>query len=162
MKKNIFKFTIFIIISSFLIFLDQITKYYVTKNLKNGGIKIFFNDIFEIFYYENNGAAFGILKGWQLFFYIITIIVFLLIFYYIYKLELNKKMLPLFLDIILIFSGAAGNFIDRIRLKYVIDFIYFKPIDFPVFNVADSYITVGCFIFIFLVLFVYKNEDIKF
>lgn len=56
-------------------------------------------------------------------------------------------------------SGALGNLIDRIRLKYVIDFIYFSLIDFPVFNVADIYVTVSMIVLLLLVLFYYKDED---
>lgn len=60
---------------------------------------------------------------------------------------------------ILLAAGAIGNFIDRVRFGYVRDFIYFKIINFPVFNVADCYVTVSVIIFIILILFVYKNED---
>ena len=63
-----------------------------------------------------------------------------------------------FIVLILIFSGAIGNFIDRLKNKYVIDFIYFKPIDFPVFNCADIYITIACFLMIIYLIFENKNE----
>ena len=56
-------------------------------------------------------------------------------------------------------AGAIGNLIDRIRLNYVVDFLYFELIDFPVFNVADCYITVSMFLLVILVLFYYKDED---
>ena len=161
MKKQIQKIFLFIFIVTILTSIDQFTKYIVTKYLKEGSKIILLNDIFEIFYYENNGAAFGILKGQQLFFYVITIIIFIFIIYYIYKMKLSKKMFPLFLNISLLTAGALGNFIDRVRLKYVVDFIYFKPIDFPVFNVADMYITISCILFIYLIMFYYKNEDFK-
>lgn len=161
MKKQIQKISLFIIIVFILTGIDQFTKYLVTKYLKEGTKLILLNDIFEIFYFENNGAAFGILKGQQLFFYVITIIIFGFIIYYISKMNLTKRMLPLFLNIALLTAGALGNFIDRVRLKYVVDFIYFKPIDFPVFNVADMYITISCIIFIYLIMFYYKNEDLQ-
>lgn len=161
MKKQIQKISLFIIIVFILTGIDQFTKYLVTKYLKEGTKLILLNDIFEIFYFENNGAAFGILKGQQLFFYVITIIIFGFIIYYISKMNLTKRMLPLFLNIALLTAGALGNFIDRVRLKYVVDFIYFKPIDFPVFNVADMYITISCIIFIYLIMFYYKNEDFQ-
>ena len=61
---------------------------------------------------------------------------------------------------ILFFAGALGNFIDRVFRNYVVDFFYFKLIDFPVFNVADIYVTVGTFILAFLLLFYYKEEDL--
>jgi signal peptidase II len=63
---------------------------------------------------------------------------------------------------ILIFAGAMGNFLDRVRLEYVIDFLYFKLIDYPIFNVADCYITIACFGFALLVFFFYRDEDFDF
>lgn len=54
---------------------------------------------------------------------------------------------------------AVGNLIDRVRLNYVIDFFYFKLIDFPIFNVADCYVVVACIIFAFLILFYYKEDS---
>ena len=59
-------------------------------------------------------------------------------------------------------SGAIGNFIDRVRFGYVRDFIYFKLINFPVFNVADCYVTISVAIFIVLILFVYKENEFDF
>ena len=160
MKKQIQKI-LFIFIVSILTSVDQFTKYIVTKYLKEGSKIIFLNDIFEIFYFENNGAAFGILKGQQLFFYVITIIIFVFIVYYICKMPFTKKIFPLFFNTSLLTAGTFGNFIDRVRLKYVVGFIYFKHIDFPVFNVADMYITISCTLFIYLIMFYYKNEDFK-
>ena len=73
----------------------------------------------------------------------------------------SKKFLPLRICAILIVSGAIGNLIDRIRLQYVIDFFYFKLIDFPVFNVADIFVTVSTILLLVLVLFYYKEEDFE-
>ena len=72
---------------------------------------------------------------------------------------MTKKLLPLRICAVFIFSGAIGNFIDRLKLGYVVDFFYFKLIDFPVFNVADIYVTVAAFAMIILGLFYYKEED---
>ena len=69
------------------------------------------------------------------------------------------NLIPVYITCILLAAGAIGNFIDRVRFGYVRDFIYFKIINFPVFNVADCYVTVSVIIFIILILFVYKNED---
>ena len=67
------------------------------------------------------------------------------------------------LDMILIFftAGAIGNFIDRIVQQYVIDFFYFKLINFPIFNVADIYVTCAAFVMLFLGIFYYKDEDFE-
>ncbi|NMB42654.1 MAG: lipoprotein signal peptidase, partial [Clostridiales bacterium] len=64
--------------------------------------------------------------------------------------------------LVLIIAGAIGNLIDRIRLNYVVDFIYFALINFPIFNVADIYVTVSTFVFLILALFYYKDEDFEF
>ena len=70
--------------------------------------------------------------------------------------------MPLYITCILVVSGALGNFIDRLTLAYVRDFIYFKIINFPVFNVADIYVTVSVILFIILLLFIYKESDFDF
>ena len=61
----------------------------------------------------------------------------------------------------LILSGAFGNCIDRIRLNYVVDFLYFKLINFPIFNVADIYVTVAAFLLVILILIYYKEDDLE-
>ena len=63
---------------------------------------------------------------------------------------------------VLLAAGAVGNLIDRMRYSYVVDFLYFKLIDFPVFNVADCYVTVGAVLLAVLILFVYKEEELGF
>ena len=62
----------------------------------------------------------------------------------------------------LIAAGAIGNMIDRIRFDYVVDFIYFVLINFPIFNVADIYVTVSTVALVVLLLFVYKENDLNF
>ena len=64
--------------------------------------------------------------------------------------------------LVLIASGAAGNMIDRVRYDYVVDFFYFVLINFPIFNVADIYVTVATFLFAILILFYYKENDFSF
>ena len=74
---------------------------------------------------------------------------------------MSRHYMPLRVCAVLIVSGALGNFIDRVRLDYVVDFLYFKLIDFPIFNVADIYVTVTT-IFLFLLLcFYYKEEELE-
>ena len=68
----------------------------------------------------------------------------------------------LHISLILIAAGAIGNLIDRVRLGYVVDFFYFSLINFPVFNVADIYVTVSSFYLVILLLFVYKESDLEF
>ena len=78
------------------------------------------------------------------------------------ELPADKKYIYLKLLCFLITAGGIGNLIDRVRLDYVIDFIYFAPIDFPVFNVADIYVSVGMVFLFIVVLFYYKDEDFEF
>ena len=161
-KNNGIKLIIFLFCSLILIFIDQLTKRLVTKYLFNGNKIVVLKDIFEIFYLENRGAAFGILQGQRELFFIITIVVLLMLLIFLFRLPYKKKYMPLYIVLILIFSGAIGNFIDRITKGYVVDFLYFKTINFPFFNVADSYITIACFFLLYLLIFHYKEEELKF
>ena len=76
------------------------------------------------------------------------------------RIPLNRRFLPLNIIAVGIFAGAAGNLIDRVIHHYVIDFFYFKLINFPIFNVADIYVVVACILFILLMLFYYKEEEL--
>ena len=71
----------------------------------------------------------------------------------------QRKFWPIRICMILICSGAIGNLIDRVRFNYVVDFLYFELIDFPIFNVADIYVTVSAIALCVLLLFVYKDDD---
>ena len=70
--------------------------------------------------------------------------------------------MPLFYILCFIFSGAVGNFIDRVMYAYVVDFIYIRLIDFPIFNVADMYISIATAVLIICLLLLYKEEDFSF
>ena len=76
-----------------------------------------------------------------------------------WKLPDEKKFVPLRICITLITAGAAGNLIDRVVQGYVVDFLYFILIDFPIFNVADCYVVIACILFIVLILFYYKDDN---
>lgn len=155
-------YMISIILFIILVFIDQFSKYWIINHLELHESIPIIHDIFEIHYLRNTGAAWGIFKDQQLFFCISTIIVFILgVLLFIRCVKLNRFKDIQFL-IILILSGAIGNLIDRIRFHYVIDFLYFKWIDFPIFNIADCYVTIGVFIIIFLFIFKYKEEDIEY
>ena len=95
-------------------------------------------------------------------FLFITCIVVGAIVYIIIKMPCKKHYLPAYISMILLAAGGIGNFIDRLVLGYVRDFLYFKLINFPVFNVADSYVTVGIIMLIILILFVYDEKDFEF
>ena len=138
---------------------DQWTKSLVTAGLKGKSPVVLWEGVFELLYSENRGAAFGMLQGRQFFFFVVAAAVFLAVIYAMWKLPEERKYLPLKICLTLIASGAAGNLIDRVIQGYVVDFLYFKLIDFPIFNVADCYVTVAAAVLLFLVLKVYSDED---
>ena len=145
----------------FLILIDRITKYYAVVNLKGNGEYSLIDGVFSLYYVENSGAAFGILGGKQIFLYIVTIAITVFVIFFYIKLPKTKRFIWLRIISVLIVSGAIGNLIDRLTQQYVIDFFYFKAINFPVFNVADIYVTVGAISLIILLLFYYKENDFK-
>ena len=144
-----------------LVWFDQWTKQLAQEHLA-GGPYVIWDGVFELRYSINKGAAFGILQNQRIFFIISTCMVLAAIVYCFHKIPANKKNFPLLALCVTVTAGALGNFIDRLYLEYVIDFLYFKLINFPIFNVADIYITVSCFVFMFLMFFIYKEEDLDF
>lgn len=160
MKRTVLKYILFFLISGMLIFIDQLTKKLAYKYLYNKEPVVLIDNVLELVYVENRGAAFGILQNMHVLFYVLTVVVLIVLLINLYKLDLTSKYIFYFAFLVLIFSGAIGNFIDRVKNKYVVDFIYFKPIDFPVFNFADICITVGCIVLIFSFIFIYKGEDL--
>ncbi|MDO5402861.1 MAG: signal peptidase II [Eubacteriales bacterium] len=145
-----------------LVFLDQITKIAAENKLYNKKAFVIIDGFFELSYLRNSGAAWGMLSGKRIFFLLITLFMLGVITYAVIKMPAVKKMIPLECVCILLGAGAAGNFIDRLVFGYVRDFIYFKAINFPVFNVADSYVTVAEILFIILIFFVYDEADFDF
>ena len=142
-----------------LILLDQVTKLLALQNLKGQNPVTLIPDVFQLLYVENRGAAFGILQNRQWVFLIITVIVLAALVWALPKIPQERHFLPLTLCLCFIGAGAVGNMIDRIFRGYVVDFFYFKLIDFPVFNVADIYVTTAAVILIVLIVFLYKEED---
>lgn len=145
----------------FAIFLDQYTKLLAVENLKNQAPIDIIENVFQLHYLENRGAAFGILQNQKIFFVIIGIIILIVALFIYLKMPHERHFIPLRICLLLIASGAIGNMIDRIRLNYVIDFFYFELIDFPIFNVADIYVTLSAGLLIVLILFYYKEDDLE-
>ena len=144
-----------------LVCIDQFTKYLVVGHLKDRPAYVLIRNIFQLEYLENRGAAFGILQNQRIFFYISVLLITAAVIWFYSKVPMEKKYLPLRICAVLIVGGALGNCIDRIRLNYVVDFFYFKLIDFPIFNVADIYVTVAAFLLVILILVYYKEEDLE-
>ena len=145
-----------------LIAADQATKLLAVARLKDQAPFVLLPGVLELRYLENRGAAFGILQGQKIFLVLFTGLLSALIIYFYFRVPEGKRHLPVRIFLIMLFSGAIGNFIDRCRLDYVIDFIYFKLIDFPIFNVADCYVTIAVILFAIATLFVYKEEEMDF
>lgn len=143
------------------IFLDQITKYLAVVHLKEKEAYVLWDQVFQLEYLENRGAAFGMLQNQQIFFFFSVILISAVVVWFYLRVPMEKKFLPLRLCAVFIMAGAYGNFIDRLCLGYVIDFFYFKLIDFPVFNVADIYVTISTIVFCLLLFFYYKEEDLE-
>ena len=139
--------------------IDQWTKYLAVSHLKDQDPFIIIPGIFQLSYLENRGAAFGLFQDQKIFFFLSAAAILGVIIWFYLRVPMIKKFLPLRICAVFIASGAAGNLIDRIRLDYVVDFFYFEWIDFPVFNVADIFVTVSTIIFALLILFYYKEED---
>ena len=149
-----------VVIFFVLLLIDQLTKLWAVKILKPiGSIKIIHN-VLEIYYVENRGAAFGIMQNKQWFFLIITLAVLVGLLWISGKIPEEKHFIPLKACLYFVGAGAIGNMIDRVFRKYVVDFIYFSLINFPVFNVADIYVSVGMVILALLIFFYYKDEDL--
>lgn len=145
-----------------LIGLDQLTKYLTVLNIPERTYIPILDNIFGLTYVKNNGAAFGMLKEQIWLFIIFTTVILIGIFYFYTKIPKERKYYPIRFTMILFIAGAIGNFVDRIRLRYVVDMLYFKLIDFPVFNMADCYVVVGAILLIALMIFKYKDEDFAF
>ena len=137
--------------------LDQISKnIIVSKFSLNESITVI-KDFFNITYVQNFGAGFSILQNQTSIFYLISIFALIFLGYLLYKSKKNEIINRI--SYLLIIGGTLGNLYDRITHKYVIDFLdfYIFGYNFPVFNVADMFITVGCFILIFSILLENKN-----
>lgn len=158
MKKK-FLLTVFGII--FLTFLDQLVKYIVDTRMAVGESLPVLKGIFEFTYVQNQGAAWGSFYGKRIFLLILTCIVFFFLILFYIKLIREKKFKALQVLMIFLISGALGNIIDRMRYGYVIDMFDFCLINFPVFNVADIYVSCSMIIILFLFLFKYDDDELE-
>ncbi len=161
LKKKFFLFLDLLMITGLIAF-DQYTKQWAKVYLKDKPAYNLINGILELNYLENQGAAFGMLPNQKIFFVFVAIVILFVIGYVLIKVPDQKKYTILHFLFSLIVAGSIGNMIDRGRDDYVVDFIYFVRINFPIFNVADIYATVSAIVLLFLLLFVYKEKDLYF
>ena len=160
-KKKIF-LAVDAILVILLVLLDQFTKHLAVVYLQDKPAYNIINGVLELNFLKNSGAAFVMLQNQKVFFVLVAVLILLIIPYVLFRVPDDKKYNIMHILLVLIASGAAGNMIDRVRQDYVVDFIYFVIINFPIFNVADIYVTVATFLFIILFLFYYKENDFNF
>jgi len=139
------------LIALLIIFFDQLTKFFIIKNFNLNQSLAIINKVFHLTFVKNTGAGFGILKGQNILLIFISIIVIGLILYYLDRIKENEFLLQILIGFVI--GGTVGNLIDRVRVGYVIDFLDFRI--WPVFNIADSFITVGI---IGLIIYLWKKD----
>ena len=162
MRKKVSQMCVGFLMVLLLVVVDQLTKSLAVTNLKGTeGIDLI-KGVLRLQYLENFGAAFGILQNATWLFLVLTLILLGVFVWLMYKIPFTKHYLPMHILLVFFMAGAVGNFIDRFLHAYVIDFIYFELIDFPIFNVADIYVTCSCIVFAIFIIFFYKEEEFSF
>lgn len=157
MKKKYY-ITISLIVAIAILIIDQVTKRIIATTMNIGDSYEVIPNFLNITSHRNNGAAWGILSGKMGFFYIITIVILIvLVLFYIKEAKYNLFMQ---VAISLLFAGALGNFIDRLVNGEVVDFVDTNIFgyDFPIFNVADSSLTIGV---LFIIITLLKDANSK-
>ena len=154
LKKKFFLFLDLLMIAG-LIALDQYTKQWAKVYLKDKPAYNLINGILELNYLENQGAAFGMLPNQKVFFIFVAFVILFVVGYVLLKVPDQKKYTILHFLFSLIVAGSIGNMIDRIFRGAVVDFIDLEFMRFYVFNVADSFVCIGCAL---LILYLILSE----
>ncbi|MCG8502855.1 MAG: signal peptidase II [Firmicutes bacterium] len=138
--------------------LDQYTKYLAATKLINYNTIPLIKNVFHLTFVENRGAAFGILQGQKWLLIVVTSTIIIAMVYYVIKSKSNSRLLLASFSMVI--GGAIGNLIDRVRLGYVIDFldVYIYSYNYPVFNIADSFVVVGTIFLSYYILFKYEDK----
>ena len=150
---------LWIIISILVVAIDQLSKYFVVKNVTTGQMIPVIDKFFYLTHHKNSGAAWGILQNSRLLFLILIPIISCVVIYFMIK---NNSCFLRF-TLALILGGAAGNYIDRLSVGKVTDFLlfYIGSYPFPIFNVADMAVTCGTILLAVYMLFIYKEPEKK-
>lgn len=137
-----------IILSIIFIIIDQLSKIIVVNNLTNNKSIEVIKSFFYLTYTNNKGAAFSILTGRRILLILVAFIVIGLLIYYVRKNKIEGKVNKIALSLVI--GGSIGNLIDRILRGAVVDFIDIKIFgyNFPIFNLADTFIVIGVFLLI--------------
>lgn len=134
--------------------IDRLTKYLVVSAMQLQETIPVVKDVFHITYIRNAGAAFGILQNKVTFFIVVAFLSVFMIVFYAFSRQADKIWVQVALGSLL--GGACGNLFDRIMYGYVIDFLDFRYIDFPIFNFADVVIDIGIVMLCWEIIF---SED---
>ena len=144
------------LLALFIAAADQLTKFFVVKNIPLHTTVSLLPGVVSLTYVQNDGAAFSSFRGMQWMFLLIFLIFTAAIFY-----EYFKKPMPFSkwerILIAAVYGGGLGNLIDRVRLGYVVDMIQTEFMNFPVFNVADCFISCGCILLMLHLVFFNKQ-----
>ena len=150
------KFLKYAIFAAFIVLADQLSKIWVVENIPLFGNIPFLPGILRLTYVQNTGAAWSMFRGQQWLFALVFAIFTAAILYEYFKSPMPFTTLERWC-IAAVYGGGLGNMIDRIRMGYVVDMLETEFIDFPVFNVADCFITCGCIAL--LVHMIFFNKD---
>lgn len=151
-----------LVLAVVLLALDQFTKYLAIIKLKGNCPYVLIDGVLELQYLENRGSAFGMLQNQKFFILLVGTVFMAIMLVFLFRLPENRKFCAVHILISFIVAGGIGNMVDRIRLDYVVDFISFVLIDYPIFNVADCYIVCATIVMFILLLFVYKENELEF
>lgn len=143
---------LFILFSAILVGIDQISKHLAVTYLANGTTVELIPNVFELHYLENRGVAFGMLQDMRWVFIPVSLVMMALLIALLVRSPMRKYGFFRFCCYLCL-AGAVGNLIDRAVLGYVVDFLYFKLIDFPIFNIADCYVVISTILFCVYFLF---------
>jgi len=161
-KKKAFMLVLDILLGILLVWFDQFTKGLAVSRLKGRPAYSLIDGVLELQYLENRGVAFGMLQNQKIFILFVGVISMLVLLFFLLKMPITPKFRVIHVIVVFIISGGLGNMLDRLRLDYVVDFVSFVLINYPIFNVADIYVvcaTIGLFI---MFLFVLKEKDMEF
>lgn len=156
---------VLLLITVLVIVIDQLTKQLITRTMEIGQSNPIINNFLYITYHRNAGAAFGILQGQMLFFYVVTAVAVIGLLIWLRQLDIKKDQI-LAIALALILGGALGNFIDRVIYQSVIDFIHtvWWGAHFPIFNIADMALVSGALLMLLdvMVLERRRSKDLYF
>lgn len=148
---------LYLIISLVIVITDQGLKYYIANNYSLGEVHQVIPGILSFNYVQNNGAAWNVLAGQMWLFYIISLLAIGVCLYFLFR---KQKHNPIFdIGLAFVLGGIIGNFIDRLHLKYVIDMLQLDFINFNIFNIADSAITIGVILIFIYLIFIEKENS---